>query len=73
VFDADTGASPHEAFKFGMSADDEARFASPLATVPAVEIVVLVALGALVLADLVAAAPAQMAARTLTAVVLGAE
>jgi ABC-type lipoprotein release transport system permease subunit len=41
-------------------------------TVRALEIV-LVALGALVLANLVAAVPGQMAARTPTAVVLRAE
>jgi hypothetical protein len=47
-------------------------YAVPLPTVPALEIV-LVALGALVLANLVAAVPGQMAARTPTAVVLRAE
>jgi hypothetical protein len=47
-------------------------YAVPQPTVPALEIV-LVALGALVLAILVAAVPGQMAARTPTAVVLRAE
>jgi len=47
-------------------------YAVPLPTVPVLEIV-LVALGALVLANLVAAAPGQMAARTPTALVLRAE
>jgi hypothetical protein len=47
-------------------------YAVPQPTVPALEIV-LVALGALVLANLVAAVPGQMAARTPTAVVLRAE
>ena len=47
-------------------------YAVPLPTVPALEIV-LVALGALVLANIVAAIPGQMAARTPTAVVLRAE
>ncbi len=47
-------------------------YAVPLPTVPTLEIV-LVALGALVLANLVAAVPGQMAARTPTAVVLRAE
>ena len=47
-------------------------YAVPLPTVPLLEIV-LVALGALVLANLVAAVPGQMAARTPTAVVLRAE
>jgi hypothetical protein len=47
-------------------------YAVPLPTVPVLEIV-LVALGALVLANLVAAVPGQMAARTPTAVVLRAE
>jgi ABC-type antimicrobial peptide transport system permease subunit len=46
--------------------------AVPLPTVPALEIL-LVALGALALANLVAAVPGQMAARTPTAVVLRAE
>jgi ABC-type antimicrobial peptide transport system permease subunit len=47
-------------------------YAVPLATVPALEIF-LVAIGALVLANLVAAVPGQMAARTSTGVVLRAE
>ncbi len=47
-------------------------YAVPLPTVPVLE-VVLVALGALVLANLVAAVPGQMAARTPTALVLRAE
>ena len=47
-------------------------YAVPLPTVPALE-VVLVALGALVLANIVAAIPGQMAAGTPTAVVLRAE
>ena len=47
-------------------------YAVPLPTVPALE-VVLVALGALVLANLVAAVPGQMAARTPTALILRAE
>ncbi len=49
-----------------------AIYAVPSPTVPALE-VVLVALGALVVANLVAALPGQMAARTPTAVVLRAE
>jgi len=49
-----------------------AIYAVPLPTVPVLE-VVLVALGALVLANLVAAVPGQMAARTPTALVLRAE
>ena len=47
-------------------------YAVPLPTVPVMEIV-LVALGALVLANLVAAVPGQMAARTPTALVLRGE
>jgi FtsX-like permease family len=47
-------------------------YAVPLPTVPVLE-VVLVALGALILANLVAAVPGQMAARTPTALVLRAE
>jgi hypothetical protein len=47
-------------------------YAVPLPAVPLLEIV-LVALGAVVLANLVAAVPGQMAARTPTAVVLRAE
>jgi hypothetical protein len=47
-------------------------YAVPLPTVPVAQIAV-VALGALVLANLVAAVPGQMAARTPTAVVLRAE
>jgi ABC-type antimicrobial peptide transport system permease subunit len=47
-------------------------YAVPLPTVPVLE-VVLVALGALVLANLVAALPGQMAARTPTALILRAE
>ena len=47
-------------------------YAVPFPTVPALE-VVLVALGALVLANLVAAVPGQMAARTPTALILRAE
>ena len=47
-------------------------YAVPLPTVPVLEVVV-VALGALVLANLVAAVPGQMAARTPTALVLRAE
>ena len=47
-------------------------YAVPLPTVPLLQ-VVLVALGALVLANLVAAVPGQMAARTPTALVLRAE
>ena len=46
-------------------------YAVPLPTVPALE-VVLVALGALVLANLVAAVPGQMADRTPTALALRA-
>jgi hypothetical protein len=47
-------------------------YAVPLPTVPALE-VTLVGLGALVLANLVAAVPGQMAARTRTALVLRSE
>jgi putative ABC transport system permease protein len=47
-------------------------YAVPLPTVPVLE-VILVALGALVLANVVAAIPGQMAARTPTALVLRAE
>ena len=47
-------------------------YAVPLPTVPVLEVVV-VALGALVLTNLVAAVPGQMAARTPTALVLRAE
>jgi ABC-type lipoprotein release transport system permease subunit len=47
-------------------------YAVPLPTVPLQE-VVLVGLGALVLANLVAAIPGQMAARTSTALALRAE
>jgi hypothetical protein len=47
-------------------------YAVPLPTVPVLE-VLLVALGALVLANLVAAVPGQMAARTPTALILRAE
>jgi hypothetical protein len=49
-----------------------AIYAVPLPTVPTLE-VVLVALGALVLANVVAAVPGRMAARTPTALVLRAE
>lgn len=49
-----------------------ATYAIPLPTVPTSQ-VILVALGALVLANLVAAVPGQMAARTPTALVLRAE
>jgi hypothetical protein len=49
-----------------------AIYAIPLPTVPTSQ-VILVALGALVLANVVAAVPGQMAARTLTALVLRAE
>jgi hypothetical protein len=47
-------------------------YAVPLPTVPALE-VVFVALGALVLANLVASVPGQMPARTPTALILRAE
>ena len=49
-----------------------AIYAVPLRTVPVLEIV-LVSFGALVLANIVAAIPGQMAARTPTATVLRAE